>query len=249
MGLQAPFMKGESKMKIETLQERIENAEKKIEKKRVTIVQKQSLIDKKQRTYESKYSDNPNYPEALTLKWDIEHYTDDISRLEREIAETTLTLDNYRKQLTGLMERVSVLITDMPDILKGLKEELVERWDKWDIERRDRIQSDYRELDYKEFSRKYTHADVMFKGKSDEQIHDDNVQSAENLIIDLIYRVRKITGEITDWSNICASAGTGGFTVLNGTVIGKEGIACVESITAGGYNIQRLHIRVLVYSV
>ena len=66
------------------------------------------------------------------------------------------------------MERVSVLITDMPDILKGLKEELVERWDKWDIERRDRIQSDYRELDYKEFSRKYTHADVMFKGKSDE---------------------------------------------------------------------------------
>ena len=236
-------------MKIETLQERIENAEKKIEKKRVTIVQKQSLIDKKQRTYESKYSDNPNYPEALTLKWDIEHYTDDISRLEREIAETTLTLDNYRKQLTGLMERVSVLITDMPDVLKGLQEELVERWDKWDIERRDRIQEDYQELDYKEFSRKYTHADVTFKAKSDEQIHDDNVQSAENLIIDLIYRVRKITGEITDWSDIRATNGTGGFTVLNGTVIGKEGIARIESITAGGYNIQRLHIRVLVHSI
>lgn len=147
------------------------------------------------------------------------------------------------------MERVSVLITNMPDVLKGLQEELVERWDEWDFERRNRIQADYRELDYKEFSSKYTHADVMFKGKSDEQIHDDNVQSAENLIIDLIYRVRKITGEITDWSDIRASVGTGGFTVLNGTVIGKEGIACVESITAGGYNIQRFHIRVLVHSV
>ena len=79
--------------------------------------------------------------------------------------------------------------------------------------------------------------------------YDDNVQSAENPIIDLIYRVRNITGEITDWSDIRASARTGGFTVLNGTVIGKEGIACVESITAGGYNIQRLHIRVLVHSV
>ena len=236
-------------MKIETLSERIANAENKIGKKQITIAKKQAMIAKKQQLLETKYLVNSDSPEALTLKWDIEHYTDDISRLEREINETTLSLAEYRKQLTGLMDRVSVLITDMPDILKGLKEELVERWDKWDIERRDRIQSDYRELDYKEFSRKYTHADVMFKGKSDEQIHDDNVQSAENLIIDLIYRVRKITGEITDWSNICASAGTGGFTVLNGTVIGKEGIACVESITAGGYNIQRLHIRVLVYSV
>lgn len=236
-------------MKIETLSERIANAENKIGKKQITIAKKQAMIAKKQQLLETKYLVNSDSLEALTLKWDIEYYTDDISRLEREINETTLSLAEYRKQLTGLMERVSVLITDMPDILKGLKEELVERWDKWDIERRDRIQSDYRELDYKEFSRKYTHADVMFKGKSDEQIHDDNVQSAENLIIDLIYRVRKITGEITDWSNICASAGTGGFTVLNGTVIGKEGIACVESITAGGYNIQRLHIRVLVYSV
>ena len=236
-------------MRIETLSERIANVENKISKKQLTIAKKQTLIAKKQQLLETKYLANSDSPEALTLKWDIEHYTDDISRLEREIAETTLTLDNYRKQLTGLVERVSVLITDMPDVLKGLQEELVERWDKWDIERRDRIQSDYRELDYKEFSRKYAHADVMFKSKSDEQIHDDNVQASENLIIDLIYRVRKITGEITDWSDIRASTGTGGFTVLNGTVIGKEGVACVESITAGGYNIQRLHIRVLVHNV
>ena len=142
-----------------------------------------------------------------------------------------------------------MLITDMPDVLRELQEELVKHWDKWDMERRDKIIADYRELDYKGFSRKYTHADVVFKSKTDEQIHDDNVQAAENLIIDLIYRVRKITGEITDWSNIRSTAGTGGFTVLNGAVIGKEGIACVESITAGGYNIQRLHIRVLVHSI
>ena len=235
-------------MRIETLSERIANAENKIGKKQRTILKKQELIAKKQHLLDTKYITNSDSPEARTLKWDIEHYTDDISRLEREIAETTLALDNYRKQLTGLMERVSVLITDIPDVLKGLQEELVERWDKWDIERRDRIQADYRELDYKEFSKKYTHAEVVFKGKSDEQIHDDNVQSAKNLIIDLIYRIRRITGEITDWSDIRASAGTSGFTVLNGTVIGKEGIACVESITAGGYNIQRLHIRVLVHS-
>jgi len=236
-------------MRIETLSERIANAENKIGKKQRTILKKQVLITKKQHLLDTKFLANSDSTEARALKWDIEHYSDDISRLEREIAETTLDLDNYKKQLTGLMERVSVLITDMPDVLKKLQKEFVMRWDKWDMERRDKIISDYRELDYKQFSRKYTHADVMFKNKSDEQIHDDNVQATENLIIDLIYRVRKITGEITDWSGIRATAGTGGFTVLNGTVIGKEGIACVESITAGGYNIQRLHIRVLVHSV
>ena len=236
-------------MRIETLSERIANAENKIGKKQRTILKKQELIAKKQHLLDTKYITISDSPEARTLKWDIEHYTYDISRLEREISETTLTLDNYKKQLTGLMERVNVLITDLPDVLRKLQEELVMRWDKWDMERRDKIIADYRELDYKEFSRKYTHADVMFKSKTDEQIHDDNVQAAEDLIIDLIYRVRSITGDITDWSNIRATAGTGGFTVLNGTVIGKEGIACVESITAGGYNIQRLHIRVLVHSI
>ncbi len=235
-------------MKIETLSERIANAENKIGKKQLTIAKKQTLIAKKQKLIEAKGLANSDTPEALTLKWDIEHYTDDISRLEREIAETALTLDNYRKQLEGA-ERESILIRELPKVLKSLQSELVDRWDKWDTERRDKINADYYELDYKEFSRSYNHADQMFRLKSDEQIHNNNVKSAESLIIDLLYRVRSITGEITDWSDIRASAGTGGFTVLNGYVSGKEGRACVESITAGGYNIQRLHIRVMVHSV
>lgn len=113
-------------MKIETLSERVANAENKIGKKQLTIVKKKTLIVKKQQLIEAKDFANSDNPEALTLKWDIEHYTDDISRLEREIAEATLTLDNYRKQLTGLMERVSVLIKDMPNVLKGLQKELVD---------------------------------------------------------------------------------------------------------------------------
>ena len=67
------------------------------------------------------------------------------------------------------------------------------------------------------------------------------------MILDLIRRVKDITGEITDWSGIQATIGAQGFTVLNGYVIGKEGRARVESILAGGYNIQRLHVRVLVH--
>ena len=172
----------------------------------------------------------------------IETLSERIANAENKIGKKQLTIAKKQSLIAKkqkLIEAKGLANSDTPEALTL----------KWDMERRDRIRADYRELDYKEFSEKYTHADVMSKGKSDEQIHDDNVQSAENLIIDLIYRVRKITGEIIDWSNIRASAGTGGFSVLNGTVIGKEGIACVESITAGGYNIQRLHLRVLVQSI
>ena len=77
-------------MRIETLSERIANAENKISKKQLTIAKKQTLIAKKQQLLETKYLANSDSPEVLTLKWDIEHYTDDISRLEREITETTL---------------------------------------------------------------------------------------------------------------------------------------------------------------
>ena len=79
-------------MKIETLSERIANAENKIGKKQITIAKKQAMIAKKQQLLETKYLVNSDSLEALTLKWDIEHYTDDISRLEREINETTLFL-------------------------------------------------------------------------------------------------------------------------------------------------------------
>jgi len=65
--------------------------------------------------------------------------------------------------------------------------------------------------------------------------------------MDLYRRVKNITGEITDWSGIHAEVGTWGFTVLNGLVAGKQGKCAVESILAGGYNIQRLHVRVLTY--
>ena len=89
-------------MKIETLSEKIANAENKIGKKQLTIAKKKALIDKKQQLIEAKGLANSDSPEALTLKWDIEHYTDDISRLEREITETALTLDNYRKTTYNL---------------------------------------------------------------------------------------------------------------------------------------------------
>jgi hypothetical protein len=72
------------------------------------------------------------------------------------------------------------------------------------------------------------------------------VRDARAFVLDLLNRTKEITGEITSWAGVHLTVGTNGFPVLNGYVEGKEGRALVESIYAGGYNIQRLHVRVLV---
>ena len=102
-------------------------------------------------------------------------------------------------------------------------------------------------MNTKDWWKKYNKSDFDLMYKTDEQIHNSNVQDAKILIIDLYYRVKDITGEVTDWRGIKMEVGTQGFPVLNGFVIGKEGRAYVDSILAGGWNIQRLHVRVLVH--
>lgn len=232
-------------MKIETIKDRIQNAESKIEKKQATIQKKSEWIAKKEMKIAKLSKEEKQF-----AQWDIENWKNDIQRLNKEIAEIQSSLESYKQQLSGEIAKEEILLKDIPESMKRMQDELVEKWDAWDIDRRNRLKTEYKLLGWSEFHRKYkTRADYLFKDKTDEQIHNDNLQDAKCLILDLYYRVKRITGEIVDWSNIRAEQGTWGFTVLNGFVIGREGRCEVESILAGGYNIQRLHIRVLVHEI
>lgn len=241
-------------MRLDTLNERIANAKAKIEKKTATIEKKKALIEKKKVQIAKLGFDPENIedPRATSDLWwlvcDIGHLEEDIDRGAGEIEETKKSLEKYEAQLAGEIEKESVLIKDIPESMKRLQTELVERWDAWDIERRERIKKDRSEMDYKAFCKKYNRSERLdFIYKTDEQIHNSNMQDAKCLILNLYYRVKDITGEVTDWHGITLDIGTHGFPILSGLVIGKEGRAIVESIYAGGYNIQRLHIRVLVH--
>ena len=57
-------------------------------------------------------------------------------------------------------------------------------------------------------------------------------------------RVTKITGVITDASNLHINKGE-----LNGTITGEKGAVNVNTIGAGGYNIQRYHFRTLIHKL
>lgn len=242
-------------MKLTTVQDRINNAKAKIEKKSGTIEKKTKLIAKKEeQLFKLGYSRETKWDAAKTdsreAYWmicDIENLEDDIIRLNKEIEETKKSLEKYEMQLAGAMERERILLKEIPETMKRMQQELVEKWDVWDIERRNQMKLDYQTMGYHEFLNKYRGQDYQFRYKTDEQIHNDNMEDAKALILDLYYRVKEITGEVTDWDGVRLTGGNMG-CVLNGFVIGKEGRCEVESIYAGGYNIQRLHIRVLVHA-
>lgn len=96
------------------------------------------------------------------------------------------------------------------------------------------------------FNNKY--ADPLFKmykscGFDNEWLDKTLTQEMNSKLLDLMARVTKITGTITD-ANLYVNKGD-----LNGNVTGERGIANVYTIEAGGWNVQRLHLRVLVRKI
>lgn len=63
---------------------------------------------------------------------------------------------------------------------------------------------------------------------------------------DLVSRVTEITGTITDASALSIGNQAG---ELNGIIVGENGKVRVETIGAGGYNIQCYHYRVLIHRI
>lgn len=232
-------------MKIETLRERISKAEEKILKKQNTISKKTAAVEKKNAELAKTVGERERY----CIECDIGWLEDDLKRLASEIKETEKTLENYRAQLTGEIKRQDLLTKEVPETLKSLQTELVTEWDAYDKSRRARMQEDRRTMDYHEYCMKYRGQNTELRTMTDEQIHTANVRDAEAIILNLVNRVKGITGEITDWGKLYLQPDNNGFSILNGRVEGKEGVAYVESIGAGGYNIQRYHIRVLVKSI
>lgn len=243
-------------MKIETLKERIEKKEAQIEKKDNTVLKKYEQIKKKISKLEKmgyclkdgKYQaqGTDDHSEVYWTVCDIESLESDIKRLGREIEECKATLAKYNAQLEGELEKEAQFIKEVPEQAKDMEQMLIEQWDESDKHRRDFLRKERSKLNYMEFFKHYNGTDYEFASKTDEEIHNANVKTARAFVLDLLNRTKEITGEIVSWDDVRLTVGTNGFPVLNGYVEGKEGRALVESIYAGGYNIQRLHVRVLV---
>lgn len=135
---------------------------------------------------------------------------------------------------------------EIPAILQGYMNNLVAEWDDFDIREREKIRANAPEsYTYESGNIDWVTKSKMYRTNS--EIHDENAHSARCLVESLIRRTMKKVGTITDFSMLTVTYGNiyeG--AAINGYIKGESGRVEVRSIIAGGYNIQKRHVRVLV---
>lgn len=187
------------------------------------------------------------------LSWLPEYYS---KRYDLESAKETLA--KYYKQLE-VENSKNATLNDLPEVVVEFKKELIERWNSYDIWRRENLRAELNRVhdlngeeyrtQYRELQIKYNYRIREILHETDEEINKRNVKDAETIVLNMINRVAELTGKITDCKYLNLSCDNNGYTIINGIIIGEKGKARIESIGAGGYNIQRYHIRVLVKEV
>lgn len=179
--------------------------------------------------------------------WLICEYDDKLESIKNnrvKLEEARRVSENWKEKLEKQLEIERTIEYDMPEIFIQCREMLAEEWTSYDICYREKMREHKRTLEYLTFRKMYSWSHESDYDKSDEALRAKNTKLAEMWIVNLYNDVKAITGTVTDWKNIHFHG-----KALNGIVIGENGKARVEVIEAGGYNIQRLHLRKLVHEV
>jgi hypothetical protein len=237
-------------MDSKELKKRLALAEEKVGKIKNTIKRHETQAKKKLQVIKDnnwdekdKYAfrNTPQYNDSYWAVCEYQDKLDDIKTAEGKLRDAENVVKNWKDKVDKQIKLETVYEREMPEIFKQCQIELAKTWTETDIEKREYIKKCKQELSFQEFRKrfKYTQEELIYR--TDTEIKKSNMKEAELFIIDLYNRVKAITGEVKSWSNIHY-----GGKALNGFVEGENGKVKVETIGAGGYNIQRYHLRVLV---
>lgn len=186
----------------------------------------------------------PEQMKVIDVAWGIERAISDNEDTARKVKELQKKVESWQTRLDNQLEIEKKFVREVPEAFKQAMEDLINRWTEWDIEARNEMRKMRAEGDWKEFRKAYPYSVEIDLDKTDDQLRKANERDAMAWVLDLYYRTFNITGEVTDCNYLYFNG-----KALNGKVIGKKGTARVETIVAGGWNIQRLHYRVLVHQM
>lgn len=263
-------------MTTQDLEERIKGCEETIAKKQNTIVKKNKAIEKilnnlhelgfKGNTYEELNEEvekereidfhGEKFQEGYNFLYDLNEAMTSIKNNTKSIEAEKEKIAKYQSMLEAESNKMNA-INNLPQNVIDFMNELEDNWNYFDKRRRDTLKEAVSKLNkitdmnvWKEerniLVNKYGRNFREDSHLTDEQIESTNKKLVNNLIIDFIDRVKYKVGEITSFNGLRLNRDNQGYAILNGYVEGTKDTAKVESIYAGGYNIQRLHVRVLV---
>lgn len=231
------------------IQERLTKAQEKVEKCKATIERHKAQAEKKLQKITAKGistdpRDNRDNNEDFWLCCEYKGKLEDIEGAKDKLADAEQIVKNWQDKLDRQIKLELTLANEVPEAFKQARAELVEEWVAGDIRSREVMFQKKKELSYEQFRKLYRYTEEESLKHTDEEFRQIEEREADMWLINLYNRVKEITGEVTD----CSYLYWGG-KCLDGYVVGKAGKAKVETIGAGGYNIQRYHLRVLVHKM
>lgn len=189
----------------------------------------------------------PEHHDCYWKMCDLSHVQEAIQNTNKAIAEKEATVQKWQTKLDEQIQKEEQ--DDTPAILKDYQIRLVEAFDRNDQIRKEYLTKKKAELGYKEFIKQFKYSAYDLILEDPEVTHRKNTKTAEALVNNLWIRVKDICKDVTQVNLFVTNANEWEGICINGLVTGSEGSARVESITAGGYNIQKLHIRTLVHRI
>jgi hypothetical protein len=264
-------------MKIETLKDRIANAEEKITKKQNTIAKKQGWIEKRKANLVKLTTENERYWETCEinqLEDDILRLEREVKEAQKALDGYRAQLTAEEEKAAS--RNVTAIIEFLENWKAHVTEYYHERFAKFLEERAVRYEENSKYCDFvntgwykiedkaaayiakqearenerkasRAFERKWAFLMRYVNRDSfnDELLAKDLQYEAECKYDDIIERTNAICGKIVDACGLWV----GNKGDLDGVVIGERGRAKVQTIGAGGYNIQCYHFRTLVHEV
>lgn len=240
-------------MTIESIEKRIEGKQKEITKleKRIARFEKLKASGKGQ------------------TGWDWDTYDDyDLERTRRELADAQKGLEEYREKLEQEKQKASKRdIKALVDFLADWREKTLEwysqEFEKYLDEKKlyhakvdaiwkgDNTYSPEKMKQERKLRNEYNSrwAHVMAYDHLDkldtERLVKDIARESDRKYDTIVLKVEEYAGNITDAGGLYIGYDSN----INGVIRGDKGTVNVNTIGAGGYNIQRYHFRVLVHPI
>ena len=247
----------------------IEYIQKRIEGKQKELAALQKKLARIQKAEDSGWENNPYWyserDKQYTLK-DIDRAQEALAEWEQKLTQETQKSES--RNIPAILEFLEGWKSRMKEYFEHSLQcyiEELDEWYKYDREYTDFVNHNFRDRgteEYKQRRKEYEKARKEFYSKWNfiepyivrtpngrdldrEKIQKDLDQEANAKYDFIIERTNAIVGQITDASGLYIGAKG----ELNGYIYGTDGTAEVETIGAGGYNIQCFHFRTLIKSV